>query len=87
MSREYPGRDTRKSADILIEAHVKADELRFDAVPDTSVEFTGDAGDESASGSARKNLPDEVAEHVTYRDVQIDYAIAAKLTVDEAEGQ
>jgi hypothetical protein len=34
---------------------------------------------ESTSGSTRTNLPDEVEENVTYRNVQIHYAIEAKL--------
>ncbi|MEU8799579.1 hypothetical protein [Spirillospora sp. NPDC048819] len=81
MSRddERPGAEARRTADILFTAKVKADELRFEVVPESSVEFTGDAADKSASGSDRTNLPDEVRENVTYRDVHIDYAIAAKL--------
>lgn len=85
MSREYPEPEVRRSADILFEAHVEAGELRFEVAPESSVEFTGDAADGSASGSARTNLPDEVAERVTYRDVQIDYAIAAKLAEEMKE--
>ncbi|NVI86445.1 hypothetical protein [Actinomadura sp. BRA 177] len=34
---------------------------------------------ESTSGSTRTNLPDEVEENVTYRNVQIHYMIEAKL--------
>lgn len=67
------------SAEILFRATVKADELRFHTVPETSVEFSGDAGDSSASGSVRVNLPRRVVENTTYLDVRIDYAIAAKL--------
>ncbi|MFG2090405.1 MULTISPECIES: hypothetical protein [unclassified Spirillospora] len=81
MSRDdqRPGTEARRTADILFTATVKADELRFEVAPESSVKFTGDAADESASGSDRTNLPDEVRENVTYRDVHIDYAIAAKL--------
>ncbi|WP_131741759.1 hypothetical protein [Actinomadura roseirufa] len=82
MSREFPEKDVRESADILIEAHIKADELRFERAPESSVEFTGDADDASASGSTRRNLPDKVQENVTYYDVEIDYAIAARLASD-----
>ncbi|WP_207945454.1 hypothetical protein [Actinomadura sp. 7K534] len=76
---QRPSEDVMRSADILFTAHVKADELRFEVVPETSVVFTGDADEASASGSDRTNLPAEVRENVTYRDVRIDYAIAAKL--------
>ena len=79
MSGEYPGPARRRSAEIVLMASVRADELSFTAVPEESVEFTGDAADESTSGSVRVNLPDEVAEDITYRDIQVDYAIASKL--------
>jgi hypothetical protein len=82
MTGDYPGPSRRRSADILFTATVRADELRFLRAPGESVEFTGDADDESSSGSVRTNLPDEVAVHTTYRDVHIDYAITAKLTDD-----
>ena len=80
MSGEYPGPSRRESAEIVFTASVRADELRFLTAPEESVEFTGGADDdESTSGSVRTNLPDEVAAHTTYRDVHVDYAIAAKL--------
>lgn len=79
MSGDYPDADRRKSAEIVFTVTVRADELRFLQAPQASVEFTGDAGDESASGSVRTNLPDEVAVNTVYRDVHVDYAIAAKL--------
>lgn len=79
MTGAYPRWSLRRSAEIVFRATVRADELRFHAVPDTSVEFTGDADSDSTSGSVRTNLPDQVAEKVVYRDVRIDYAIAARL--------
>jgi hypothetical protein len=83
MSGEYPGPARRRSAEILFAATVRADKLRFLSAPEESVEFTGDATDDSAAGSVRTNLPDEVAVNTTYRDVHVDYAIAAKLTDDD----
>ncbi|MDL4774956.1 MULTISPECIES: hypothetical protein [Thermomonosporaceae] len=79
MSGKRPGPELRRSAEILFEATIKADELRFDETPENAVEFTGDADGESSSGSVREGLPDNVRKDVTYRDVRIDYAIAAKL--------
>ncbi|MFA1538280.1 hypothetical protein [Actinomadura monticuli] len=80
---ERPDAELRRTADILFTAHVKARELRFDIAPESSVVFTGNASDDSTSGSARTNLPGQVEEHVTYRDVDIHYAIAAKLSADD----
>jgi hypothetical protein len=82
MSGEHPAPSSLRSADIVFTATVRADELRFFSTPAESVEFTGDAGEESTSGSVRTNLPDEVRAHTTYRDIQVDYAIAAKLADD-----
>jgi hypothetical protein len=79
MTGDYPGPAHRRSAEIVFTATVRATELRFRSVPTESVEFTDDAAAESTSGSVRTNLPDEVTAHTTYRDIQVDYAIAAKL--------
>ena len=79
MSGKYPEPSRRRSAEIVFTATLKADELRFLRAPEESVEFTGDADDESASGSVRTNLPEQVAENTTYRDIHVDYAIASKL--------
>ncbi|WP_141582445.1 hypothetical protein [Actinomadura sp. WMMA1423] len=76
---DHPEAELRRKADILFTAKVKADELRFETVPDVSVEFTEGSSEESTSGSVRTNLPDKVKKETTYRDIQIDYAIAAKL--------
>ncbi|NDU72747.1 hypothetical protein GWI34_08905 [Actinomadura sp. DSM 109109] len=77
---DLPDADVRRTADILFTARVKADELRFDVVPDVTVTFTEGSSDESGSGSDRTNLPDKVRPHTTYANIQIDYAIAAKLS-------
>jgi hypothetical protein len=74
---EFPDAELRWTADILFTARLKADELRFDIAPENSVEFSEDA--DAASGSVRTNLPAKVEEHVTYRNVEVHYAIAAKL--------
>lgn len=71
--------DETPPVEILFSADVKADELHFNIAPENSVVFTGDAAVESTSGSTRTNLPDEVEENVTYRDVRIHYTIEAKL--------
>jgi hypothetical protein len=68
-----------ESADITFTAKVHADQLRFDEIPETNIEFTGVPAYDSASGSDRTNLPEHVEQDVTYRDVWVDYRLAAKL--------
>ena len=74
--------------DIEIVAVVKAKKLRFKKVPETNVEFDkksevrleGASPEiETASGSKRENLPDEVEPNKTYRDVHVRWGAAAKL--------
>jgi hypothetical protein len=66
-------------------AEVGARELRFHEAPETRVEFSGSPGHESASGSDRRNLPQRVRPAVTYRDVQVDYRLAATLNWEPGE--
>jgi hypothetical protein len=69
--------------DVEIGASVRADKLRFKRRPETQVEVHGEAQTaerldreldraevETASGSERTNLPDEVEPGETYRDVR-----------------
>lgn len=72
-----PGRP--EPADVELTARVTMTELTFHERPYTHVEFFAEPGGESASGSDRVNLPDEVTENVTYRDVQVDYRLATRL--------
>jgi hypothetical protein len=67
------------SADIAFTAGVRARRLRFGEVPETRTGFTGFPAFESASGSDRVNLPERVEQDVTYRDVRVDYWLAAKV--------
>ena len=80
--------------DIEIGAVVKAKKLRFKKTPKTNVEFTKeskvdlDAASpeiETASGSKRENLPDEVEPGKTYRDVHIRWGAAAKIKPPDAD--
>jgi hypothetical protein len=75
------GRRPRRpdNADITVTARVRARQLRFGEVPQTSTGFTGAPGHESASGSDRANLPERVEKDITYRDVRVDYRLAAAL--------
>jgi hypothetical protein len=66
-------------ADIELTSRVTAAELTFHEQPRTRVDFFAEPGSEAASGSDRVNLPDEVTENVTYRDVRVDYRLATRL--------
>ncbi len=72
-----------RSPDIALSARVDAKEMRFAVVPETKVEFFGDPGHESAHGSDRSNLPDEVREGETYRNVRVDYRLGSRIVFDE----
>ena len=59
------------AADLSITAHVTADSLRFEKVPNPRVEFTGRPRRETAWESERENLPQEVRPGETYRNIGI----------------
>lgn len=82
MSNDLPDRRLTESADIVFSATVRADELRFRSAPQTEVTFSGEPEERSDSGSSRKNLPDRVTGGVTYREVQVHYALAAELVTN-----
>jgi hypothetical protein len=73
--------------DVGIGARVSARELRFRGKPQTHVELYGEIAErgrrrepaETASGSERENLPDEVEPGVTYRDIDISWRATARL--------
>jgi hypothetical protein len=80
--------------DVEIGAVVRAKKLRFNKTPKTEVEFDKQSEVrlegatpeiETASGSKRENLPDEVEPNKTYRDVHIRWGAAAKLRPPKRE--
>jgi hypothetical protein len=64
---------------ITFGAMVQAEEVRFDAVPNTDVEFTGCPSYESETSSERTNLPGRVRSGVTYRDIRVRYRLVCEL--------
>ncbi|HEV2862786.1 MAG TPA: hypothetical protein VGX48_17350 [Pyrinomonadaceae bacterium] len=64
-------------ADVSITARVTARELRFEKVPNTSVEFTGKPKRETVWEADRQNLPTPVRPGVTYRDIGITLRITS----------
>ena len=71
--------------DIEFLANVKARELRFEEVPETEVRFWGQPERNSVSVNERKNMPEEVQQSVTYRDVSVRSRIASELVAIEEE--
>jgi hypothetical protein len=78
--------DHVENADVEISASVEAKRLRFRQKPKTHVELHGELHEpegegelETASGSERQNLPDEVEPGITYRDVRVRWRAAARL--------
>ncbi|MFC5750677.1 hypothetical protein [Actinomadura rugatobispora] len=65
--------------DVEIGASVEAEELVFRREPWTRVEHWAEPAGESASGSDRVNLPGRVEARVVYRDVRVDFRVAAAL--------
>jgi hypothetical protein len=72
--------------DVEIGASVKAKRLRFREKPKTHVDLHGEVREpegpgelQTASGSERRNLPDEVEPGVTYRDVRVRWRAAVRL--------
>ena len=64
---------------------MKARELRFEEVPETEVRFPGHPERESASGTDRENLPEEVEPGVTYRNPKVRLRIATVLADADPE--
>ncbi|GAA4807159.1 hypothetical protein GCM10023200_50980 [Actinomycetospora chlora] len=61
-----------REPDIEFRSRVRARRLRFHDDPEVRIDAT-------VSGSRRVNLPDRVRRDVTYRDVQVDEVILARL--------
>jgi hypothetical protein len=66
-------------ADVEVFTSVRADELRFESVPETSVSFEGEPAERSSSKTERENLPDEVEAGVTYRDIEVRWQARSRI--------
>ena len=66
---------TSKPNDIEITANVTARELRFEVVPNPTVEFPGKPERETAWEAERQNLPRPVEPGVTYRNIGVQLRI------------
>jgi hypothetical protein len=86
--------DRIEEPDVEIGAAFKAKKLRFRSKPETDVDFHGEVREperrseiETASGSERHNLPEEVEPGVTYRDVRVRWSAAARIEDPADEGE
>jgi hypothetical protein len=67
-----------QNADVSITANVTARELRFEVVPNPTVEFTGKPERITVWEADRQNLPQQVEPGVTYRNIGIQLRIASR---------
>jgi hypothetical protein len=66
-------------ADVEVFTTVRADELRFESVPETNVSFEGEPAERSSSKTERDNLPDEVEAGVTYRNIEVRWQARSRI--------
>jgi hypothetical protein len=69
---------TPTTNDLEITANVTARELRFEVVPNPTVEFTGKPERETVWEAERQNLPRPVEPGVTYRNIGIQLKISSR---------
>jgi len=67
-----------ESADLAITATVTAKELRFEAVPNPTVEFPGRPERDTVWDAVRDNLPRPVEPGVTYRNIGVRLKIVSR---------
>jgi hypothetical protein len=67
------------NADVAIIANVTAKELRFEVVPNPTVEFLGKDKTKTIWHADRYNLPDKIEPGVTYRNIGIRLKITSRL--------
>lgn len=78
--QRLPSDPTVEEADIAITAHVRARELKFDEVPNPTVEFPGQPQRDTVWEAVRENLPTPVQPGVTYRNIGIRLKITSVFT-------
>ncbi|MFN2493660.1 MAG: hypothetical protein ABR501_12345 [Pyrinomonadaceae bacterium] len=66
-----------EEADVAITANVRADSLRFDVVPNPTVEFPGQPQRDTVWEAQRENVPTPVQPGVTYRNIGIRLKITS----------
>jgi hypothetical protein len=72
-----PSDPSVENADISITAHLKARSLKFETVPNPTVEFPGQPARDTVWEAQRENLPTPVEPGVTYRNIGIRLKITS----------
>ncbi|HEX9960927.1 MAG TPA: hypothetical protein VGB00_08345 [Pyrinomonadaceae bacterium] len=67
-----------KNSDLVITANVRARELKFEVVPNPTVEFPGKPERQTVWEADRENLPESVEPGVTYRNIGIRLRIYSR---------
>ena len=75
---------TERPPDVEIAAAVKADELRFEVKPEIEVVPYSNAPASVERSSQRDNLPPQLEEGVTYRDVAVHWRIGVRLEDEDS---
>lgn len=68
-----------REPDVELKVSLRADEVRFECTPHVEVEAYADSPATVESHSERENLPDELEPGTTYRDVAVNWRVAARL--------
>jgi hypothetical protein len=74
---------TERGPDVEIAAAVTADELRFECRPKVEIVPYANVPVTVEHESERENLPDEVEEGVTYRDVAVRWRVALRIRSED----
>jgi hypothetical protein len=74
---------TEPRPDVEIAAAVRADELRFECRPRVDIVPYANVPASVEHESERENLPDEVEEGVTYRDVAVRWRVAVRIRSED----
>ena len=69
-----------REPDVEIAVAVRADEVHFECKPEVDVVVYADSPASAESVSERQNLPDELEPGVTYRDFEVRWRVAARLS-------
>jgi hypothetical protein len=76
----------RREPDIEIVAHVRADELRFDAEPEVEIRYPGSGKRDSRQVTTRKNIDKPITPGKTYRRVFVATRISTRLLDEDGVG-
>ncbi len=85
VHERVPEEEGSGSGDVSIAAKVSARRLRFGRKARLETRFPGAGERSSASSSSRENLPDQVEEGRSYRDVRVSWRLASSVSATEVE--